>query len=269
MPSSTRQNTEIIHIGTCSSACYGFEKSFAGVTQTPRLILGAAAPKAPCRILGGCRPQTPRLILEGCRPQSLRPILGSYQPPNTLPYPGEWSAVTRLDNPARISVFVFCSSAWHVGEAFGQLTKTPPYPHQARPRAPPSTGPIKAADKRETRIPVYPTWNSILADFQLQKTFSKRTPGWNTRVPHLSAELKGPGKLSRIQPEFVDLGPKWAPKPDEAKPKMPGTVPRKQHRSIPIDFGPVSGCFYHDPNLLNCDSSAETCISTLTDSQLP
>ena len=68
-----------------------------------------------------------------------------------------------------------------------------------------------------------------------------------------SAELKGPRKLLRIRPKIIDLGPKSAPKPDEAKPKMPGSVPTNRHKPIPIDFGPVSGCFDHDPKLLNCE----------------
>ncbi len=54
------------------------------------------------------------------------------------------------------------------------------------------------------------------------------------------------------------MGPKSAPKPDEAKPKTPGAVPSKWHKPIPIDFGPASGCFDHDPKLFNLrDSSAE------------
>ncbi len=46
-----------------------------------------------------------------------------------------------------------------------------------------------------------------------------------------SAELRGPGQLSRIRPEIADFEPKWAPKPDEAKPKMPGPVPTKPTQS--------------------------------------
>ncbi len=45
------------------------------------------------------------------------------------------------------------------------------------------------------------------------------------------------------------MGPKSGPKPDEAKPKMPGAVPTDRHNLSPIDFGAVSGCFYHDPNV--------------------
>ncbi len=56
-----------------------------------------------------------------------------------------------------------------------------------------------------------------------------------------------------IHPKFIDLGPKSNPKPDEAKPKMPGAVPTNRHKPRPIDFGQVSGCFYHDPKLLNCE----------------
>ncbi len=68
-----------------------------------------------------------------------------------------------------------------------------------------------------------------------------------------SAELKGPGKTIKIRPEIVDLGPKSAPKPDEAKPKMPGAVPASRHKPMPNDFGPVSGCFGHDPKLATCE----------------
>ncbi len=42
-----------------------------------------------------------------------------------------------------------------------------------------------------------------------------------------------------------------APKPDEGKPKMPGAVPTTRHKPMPIDFGPVSGCFDRDPKLLH------------------
>ncbi len=68
-----------------------------------------------------------------------------------------------------------------------------------------------------------------------------------------SAELKGPGKLFRIRPKIVHLEPKLAPKPYEAKPKMPGAVPTNRRKPIPIYFGPVSGCFDHDQKLLNCE----------------
>ena len=67
------------------------------------------------------------------------------------------------------------------------------------------------------------------------------------------AELKGPGNCLRIRPKMIDLGPKSAPKSDEAKPNMPGAVPTNKHKPIPIDFGPVSGCFDHDPKLFNCE----------------
>ncbi len=74
-----------------------------------------------------------------------------------------------------------------------------------------------------------------------------------------SAELKWPGKLVRIRPDVVDLGPKSAPKPDEAKPKMPEAVPTNKHKPIPIDFGPVSERFDHDPIRFKLrDSSAES-----------
>ncbi len=49
------------------------------------------------------------------------------------------------------------------------------------------------------------------------------------------------------------MGPKSAPKPDEAKPKMPESVPANKHKAIPIDFEPVSGCFNHNPKLVNCE----------------
>ena len=66
-------------------------------------------------------------------------------------------------------------------------------------------------------------------------------------------EKNYPGQFVRIRPQIVDVGPKSAPKPDEAKPKMPGAVPTNRHKPIPTDFGPVSGCFDHDPKLLNCE----------------
>ncbi len=65
-----------------------------------------------------------------------------------------------------------------------------------------------------------------------------------------SAELKGPDKLLRIRQGTVDLGPKSTPKLDEAKPKMPEAVPPNRHKPNSIDFGPVAGCYDHDPKLL-------------------
>ena len=67
----------------------------------------------------------------------------------------------------------------------------------------------------------------------------------------VSAELKQPPTLLRILRKTVDLGPKEAPKPDEAKPKIPGAVPTNQHKPIPTNFGPDPGCVHHDPKLLN------------------
>ncbi len=55
-----------------------------------------------------------------------------------------------------------------------------------------------------------------------------------------SAQLKGPRTLLRIRPKIGDSGPQPAPKPDEAKPKMPGALPTNRHKPIPIDFGPVA-----------------------------
>ncbi len=55
--------------------------------------------------------------------------------------------------------------------------------------------------------------------------------------------LKGPGNLTKNP----------APKPDEAKPKITGALPANRRNPIPIDFGPVSGCFDHDPKLFNCE----------------
>ena len=49
------------------------------------------------------------------------------------------------------------------------------------------------------------------------------------------------------------MGPKPPLKPDEAKPKMLGAVATNPHKPTVIDFGPVSGCFDHDPKLLNCE----------------
>ncbi len=43
--------------------------------------------------------------------------------------------------------------------------------------------------------------------------------------------------------EIVDMGPKSAPKPDEAKQKTPEAVPANKNKPVPIDFGLVSGCF--------------------------
>ncbi len=67
---------------------------------------------------------------------------------------------------------------------------------------------------------------------------------------HDSAELKGPGRLLRIRPEIINVGPKSAPKPDETKPKMPGAVPTNRHKPMPIDFGPVSLRFEDDPKFV-------------------
>ncbi len=51
-----------------------------------------------------------------------------------------------------------------------------------------------------------------------------------------------PGELFRIRPEIIDVGPKSAPKPDEAKPKMAEAKPTNKHKPIPIDFGSGSWC---------------------------
>ena len=40
---------------------------------------------------------------------------------------------------------------------------------------------------------------------------------------------EGPGQLSRIQEKITDLGPKSAPEPGEAKPKMPDAVTTNRH----------------------------------------
>ncbi len=66
-------------------------------------------------------------------------------------------------------------------------------------------------------------------------------------LPFVSAELKGPRKLLRIRSIITDFGPKSAPEPDEAKPKMLGAVPTNQHKPNPIEGGPVSG------KLSNCE----------------
>ncbi len=47
----------------------------------------------------------------------------------------------------------------------------------------------------------------------------------------VSVELQRPGKLGRILTEIVYLGPASAPKPDAAKPKMPGAVPTNRHKT--------------------------------------
>ncbi len=44
-----------------------------------------------------------------------------------------------------------------------------------------------------------------------------------------------------------------APKPDETKPNISGAVPTNRPKPIPIDFGPISGYFDHDPKLFNCE----------------
>ncbi len=68
------------------------------------------------------------------------------------------------------------------------------------------------------------------------------------------APLKKPPKVwgidfvtskPRFRPGIVDLEPTLAPKPGEAKPKMPEAVSTNRHRPIPIDFGPVSWCIQH------------------------
>ncbi len=51
------------------------------------------------------------------------------------------------------------------------------------------------------------------------------------------------------------MGPKSAPNPDVAKPKVPGAVHANRHKPIPIDFGPVSVCFDHDPKHVNCEKA--------------
>ncbi len=53
------------------------------------------------------------------------------------------------------------------------------------------------------------------------------------------------------------MRPKPTPKPDEAKPKMPGAVPTNRHTLIPTDFGPASACFDHDPKLVNCEKAQQ------------
>ncbi len=68
-----------------------------------------------------------------------------------------------------------------------------------------------------------------------------------------SAEIKGPGKLVRARQKDVDLGPTSASKQNEGEPIMPKAVLTNRHEPIPIDFGPVSVCFGHDPKLLNCE----------------
>ncbi len=95
-----------------------------------------------------------------------------------------------------------------------------------------------------------------LGQFLAWLLFAQTRPTRKLEHNTISAELKGPRQLSRIRLEIVDLGPRTAPKPDEAKPKMPGAVPTNRRKAIPIDFGPVSGCFDHDPKLLNCEIPA-------------
>ncbi len=51
-------------------------------------------------------------------------------------------------------------------------------------------------------------------------------------------------------------GSKSTPKSGETKPKLPGSAPANGHDPIPIDLGPVSECFDHDPKLLICEMQA-------------
>ncbi len=78
------------------------------------------------------------------------------------------------------------------------------------------------------------------------------------RVPelagHCSAELEGPRKLLRIQPEIFDFEPDSDPKLGQTKPKISGTVASNRHNTIPKDYGPISACFDADPKLLNCEA---------------
>ncbi len=66
-----------------------------------------------------------------------------------------------------------------------------------------------------------------------------------------SAELKEPGKLSRIRPGIFDFEPDLGLKLGQTKPKIPGTVPTNRHTTIPNDSGPTSACFDDGPKLLN------------------
>jgi hypothetical protein len=61
-----------------------------------------------------------------------------------------------------------------------------------------------------------------------------------------SAELKGPRKRLKIEPE---LGRKRS----QIKPKTPGTVPTDRRMTIPIDYGLISACVDDDPKLVNCE----------------
>ncbi len=70
---------------------------------------------------------------------------------------------------------------------------------------------------------------------------------WASVNQQNSAELKGPGKLSRIRPEIFDFEPDLGRKPGQNKPKMSGTVPTNRHTTIPNDSGPISACFDDDP----------------------
>ncbi len=69
--------------------------------------------------------------------------------------------------------------------------------------------------------------------------------------PRLS--YKGPESFQKPGRESSCWDPSRSPKPDEAKPKMPGAVPANGRKPMPIDVGPVSGCFDHDPKLLDCE----------------
>ncbi len=66
---------------------------------------------------------------------------------------------------------------------------------------------------------------------------------------------EGPGQLSRIQQTIVDVGPKSAPEPGEAKPKMPDAVTTNRCKPSAINVGPVSECFHHDPKLFYCEKA--------------
>ena len=71
----------------------------------------------------------------------------------------------------------------------------------------------------------------------------------------LLAERTGPRRLLRIRPKIDALGPKSAPKPETNCPKMPRAVPTNRHKPTPIDFGPASLRFDHDPKLVNCQKA--------------
>ncbi len=82
------------------------------------------------------------------------------------------------------------------------------------------------------------------------EVFGVQRSDWNN-----SAELQGARELVRIRPRIFDVEPNLGLKLGQIKPKIFGTVPANQHRTIPNDSGPISTCFDDDPEVLNCEKA--------------